>query len=422
MNELIFQKLKSTVDGVGATTGKQTEKAFNENFDLVKTLFTEVLSALAITVTSSELKQIKVDTSTTPYTLYYSLDDESKENPTWIKLLQFGFSQLTGSPYDSISLKTVLDTKANTVTTDSIALQITGINNDIFSINTKISGLKDEDSNLYHEIERLDTADESIRTSIQNLKKNELAALNAEDARLQSEIDALELSTGQTSAELSRVVFTEEGDTLWLRYESGTNELQASTDLGVTWLPVGAVSLQWKQLTGNPADASTLVELIDTKLTTALQKYVQTATFTSHTSNYENPHKVTAAQLGLGNVLELVQNLEASDNEIIRGNQDSYFKHIDEIPSKAYFLSSHFDRVKLTIEGANYYELVKTISDGESYIGPDDFVINHEVYESSPDTIPVYYKVYNNIADTSKLDIEYNESLYTYISGGGVLD
>ena len=422
MNELIFQKLKSTVDGVGATTGKQTEKAFNDNFELVKTLFTEVLSALAITVTSGELKQIKVDTSTTPYTLYYTLDDESVLNPTWYKLLQFGFSQLTGSPYDNINLKTVLDTKTDRSTTESIALQITGINTDIFNINTEISGLKNEDSDLHDEITRLDNEDQKIYTSIQNLKLNELANLTKEDARLQSEIDALELATGQTAADMSRVVFTEQGATLWMKYDIGAGELQASTDLGATWLPIGAVSLQWKQLTGRPEDATSLVSLIDSKLSKALQNYVDLSALLAHTADTNNPHKVTADQLGLGHVLELVQNLEASDNEILRANADSWYRNKNMIANKAYFLSSHFGRATLLIEGDDYYEPVKTIASGESYIGPDSFTINHEVFEDPTADIPAYYKVYTNNADTSKLDILFNQDLYNYISSGGVLE
>lgn len=420
MNDLIFQKLKSTVDGVGATTGKQTEKAFNENFDLVKNLFTEVLSALAITVTSGELKQIKVDTSTTPYTLYYSLDDESNENPTWIKLLQFGFSQLTGSPYDSISLKNVLDTKANTVTTDSIALQITGINNDIFSINTEISGLKNADSNLRAEITRLDNADSNIKTSIQNLKLNELADLTTEDARLQSEIDALKLVAGETTADLSRVVFTEEGSSLWIRYNPDNNELQASTNSGKTWLPVGALSLEWRQLKGDPALSTTLDSFVTTKLETALSQYITKSLYSTHVDNLNNPHKVTAAQLGLGNVLELVNNINQS--EIVQANVTSYIKHNNEIPDKAYFLSSHFGRVKLTIEGNDFFEFVKTLNDGESYELVDGTMISKDSYEKDPESVPVYYRVSYNTADPNKLDIYYNEELYNYIRGGGVLD
>ena len=268
----------------------------------------------------------------------------------------------------------------------------------------------------------MDNEDQKIYTSIQNLKLNELANLTKEDARLQSEIDALELATGQTAADMSRVVFTEQGATLWMKYDIGAGELQASTDLGATWLPIGAVSLQWKQLTGRPEDATSLVSLIDSKLSKALQNYVDLSALLAHTADTNNPHKVTADQLGLGHVLELVQNLEASDNEILRANADSWYRNKNMIANKAYFLSSHFGRATLLIEGDDYYEPVKTIASGESYIGPDSFTINHEVFEDPTADIPAYYKVYTNNADTSKLDILFNQDLYNYISSGGVLE
>lgn len=423
MNELIFQKLKSTVDGVGATTGKQTEKAFNENFDLVKNLFTEVLTALAITVTSSELKQIRVDTTTDPYTLYYSLDDESVDNPNWIKLLQFGFSQLTGSPYDSISLKTVLDSKAPVGSIDSINLQITGINTDIFNINKDISGLRDEDSNLHDEIARLDESDATIKASIQALKANEIAALTAEDNRLQDEIDALELASGQISADLSRVVFTEQGSTLWMRYDPDANELQASTDVGKSWQPVGALSLEWKQLTGNPDESTTLNTFVSARLTDALTNYVQTATFSAHTKDYDNPHKVTANQLGLGSILPRIESLESQSSTLNYANPTSYLKHYADAASGLWILSSGFGRTKLRIEEEAYYTTVYTLTSLEdSFTGEDGLVITISSWESDPEAIPVYYHIDYNIENTDYVDIKFNEELYTYISGGGVLD
>ena len=94
MPEIIFQTLTATKTGINASSGKQTEVAFNDNFALVKSLLEALFKIAGITVTSEQVTQIKADTTTNPYTLYYSVDPLTKENPTWIPLIVTNFANL----------------------------------------------------------------------------------------------------------------------------------------------------------------------------------------------------------------------------------------------------------------------------------------------------------------------------------------
>ena len=124
MPEIIFQTLKSTATGVAASTGKQTEVAFNDNFSLVKNLFEQLFNVAAVTITSDEITQIKADTTTTPYTLYYTTDDPTSSNINWIPLVVTSFAKLQGDPSDNIALKTVLDAKGSAADVATLQTQM----------------------------------------------------------------------------------------------------------------------------------------------------------------------------------------------------------------------------------------------------------------------------------------------------------
>lgn len=395
MDEIIFQKLKSTVDGVGATTGKQTETAFNENFELVKSLFTQILVSLSLTVVSQEIKQLRVDTATNPYTLYYSLDDLDVADPTWIKLLNFSFAQLTGSPMDNIALKTILDSKASQGSLDTLTLQVTGCIDSVTALTSLVN----------------------------NINNTELPSLKDKDRTLEASIKANKDSIDAINADLENVVLTQAGDSLWIRYNSGDNILEISINQGTSWTPVGTLNMTWTQISGDPSESESLSNFISEAITNAVANFITTETFSNHVSDTNNPHNVTAAQLGLGNVLDLINKLEGSESTIIYGKTSSFLTNIDKIPlGKAYFTSSHFDRVPLTIEGEDYYDFVQTITPDESYTGPDEFTITVEIFNTAPETIPTYYHVFNNDDISDNIDIYFNETLYNYIEEGGKLE
>ena len=263
MPEIIFQRLKSTPSGVAASTGKQTEVAFNDNFALVKNLLEQLFSVAAITVTSEQITQLKADTTTNPYTLYYTTDDPSSETVNWHRLVMSDFASLTGDPNDNIALKTILDSKASASDVATLQGQMTTAQTDLT---------------------RLDTTVGQHTTQI--------GANSAAISTLQGDVNDR--------------VRTPHGNLLYLRYVVSTNMVEYSLD-GTTWVGIASAGATFASLEGRPTDNQRLVDYISEEITNAINAidfsiYALNTDLTSHVTSYNNPHNVTKAQLGLGNV------------------------------------------------------------------------------------------------------------------------
>lgn len=262
MPEIEFSRITATRTGENASSGKETELAFNGNFVIVKTLLEQLFAVASITVTSEEITQIKVDTTTTPYTLYYTMDALTSEDPTWIPLVSTSFADLGGDPNDNIALKTILDAK--------------GSASDVATLQTQMSGTMSTVSNL------------------QTTVGNHTTAIGANTSAIT-----------QLQSDVNDRVKTPHGDILYLRYVSGSNEIQYSTD-GTTWTGILSTGISFASITGNADDNASLVSYVAGEIANALltisTTYVTQTMFTEHTTDTNNPHGVTKAQVGLGNV------------------------------------------------------------------------------------------------------------------------
>lgn len=239
--DIPFKTITSTVDGVNASTGKQTEEAFNQNFALAKDLLEQLLNIASVTIISDDMTSIKVDKTTTPYTLYYTCDDPTDPSAVWNRLMNVSFAELTGAPTDNIALNTVLASKASA--TDLATLQGT------------VSGMT------------------STISTIQN--------------------------------DLADRVRVPHNDILYMRYVANGNTIQYSTN-GANWVDILSAGISFSGITGSAADNASLVSYvgsqIDTTLQTVANTYATQANLTAHITNQNNPHAVTKAQVGLGNV------------------------------------------------------------------------------------------------------------------------
>lgn len=309
LNSIIFQTLRSTPDGVGATTGKQTEEAFNNNFELVKNLLTDLFSIASITVTAQDIKQLKYDTNT--HEVYFSLDDESVAEPTWISMSRPQFSNIQGDPLTNIALKEILDSKATTSALQALSSIVSADSGTLETAVTDITALKTTTNTLSGDI-----------TSIR--------------------------------ADLQDVVRTDGANQLYIRYVPATNSIEYSTDKA-HWKDINDANVAFSHISGNASDNQSLVTYVAQQIAASGGDYVAKSTFNAHTQNRNNPHQVTKAQIGLGNV----ENYSAADMPISNAVQaaldnlnvdtaittlnpseyyDSQFTPID----KAYFISSSF--------------------------------------------------------------------------------
>ena len=241
MADINFKTITSTVDGVNASTGKQTEEAFNQNFALAKTLLEQLLSIASVTIISDDMTSIKVDKTTSPYTLYYTLDDPTDPSAVWNRLMNVSFAELTGAPTDNIALNTALNTKANQTDLATLTTQVNGMTTTIGSIQNEVA--------------------DRVRTP--------------------------------------------HNDVLYLKYDPGTNAIQYSTT-GSNYIDILSSGISFSSITGSAADNASIVSYVASQITTVLNTvantYATQADLSAHELNQNNPHSVTKAQVGLGNV------------------------------------------------------------------------------------------------------------------------
>lgn len=261
-NDIIFQTIKSTRTGEGASTGKQTEIAFNQNFALAKRLFDELISIASMSVVSEQVTQVKLDTSTRPYLIYYSIDPITDPNPTWIPAANTSFSSIIGVPTDNIALKTLLDSKGSATDVEILKTQMSGATSDIIALQNQ---------------QEINTTNIATNTS----------------------------SITDIQATLLDTVRTQHGDTLYIRYVQQTNTLEYSLD-GVTYTDISALGTDFGSITGNVTDNATLVNYISNQIAIAIADatatYALAADLQAHVTNVNNPHGITKAQIGLGDV------------------------------------------------------------------------------------------------------------------------
>lgn len=262
MPEIEFRTLVSTRTGENASTGKQTEVAFNENFALVKTLLNQLFAVASVAITSEQMTRIKVDTTTTPYTLSYTIDDPSSETPTWIPLVQTSFAEIGGSPNDNIALKTILDSK--------------GSASDVATLQTQMTAAQGNISNLQTTVGQHTTTIGQQGSAISTLQ-----------------------------SDVNDRVRTPHGDLLYLQYVPATNAIQYSVD-GTNWVDILSSGISFGSITGNADDNASLVSYVAAQIAAAMvtigNTYATQTIFNDHVSNTNNPHSVTKAQVGLGNV------------------------------------------------------------------------------------------------------------------------
>lgn len=354
MNEIIFQIITSTPDGTGlATSGREMQQAFNGNFAIVKRYLDILLDVVSTQVSSEDVRQFRVDTSTTPYKVYYTLDDETVENPEWI-YLSANFSDLVGEPRDNIALKEELDSKAD-------ADVVTDIQGTVLTHTSQISDLSGRVTPLETITATHTTQINTINTVIPHTVRNPNNTL------------------------------------LYIRYNSVERKLEYSTD-GNNWYNVADTGVSWTDITGNPEDSVPLNRMVNNLIIDAQQQaggYATSQDLLNHTSNTNNPHQVTAEQLGLGNVLTRLDALESGE----ASKADYCLSEYEgmQTTSQSYYISSKFIDQSLYSD----WTILATIDANNSYTTTEGWVIDININPYDPVVednnyfipLPRYYKI-----------------------------
>lgn len=366
--EIIFQKIVSTADGQGATEGRYMEKYFNGNFDKVKTLLTSLFQVVSVQVSSENVTQIKVDTTTDPYSLYYTIDPIGTAEPNWI-LLTSTFANLLGKPSDNIALKTELESKASKEVTDTLVVQV-GKNTDNITEITK------------------------------NVTKN------------QDDIEDLQLRLNNVDGTLDTVVHTDGSGAFYIRYNAYLNTVEYSTTAQTDdWHSVIATNINFLDIQGLPEDNALLVEYVNNVLSSITGNFISMEELVKHTSDYNNPHQVTAEQVGLGNIQNEVDALKGAAN-LANNNTLTKYLNEEQADDLVCYISSHYVN---TAEIGSFVQ-VALLTGTQTYKTVDGLVVS---INTDPQTLPQWYNLVLSDDEPISATVYYNEELRTYMLGGG---
>lgn len=294
-------------DGKTGTTGDALETSWTTNFTLIKSLLETLDEDVQRRIVSGQIQEIKVENGVASFTT-----DNGK---TWTSLGP-DFANITGNPDDCPALVAKFK---NYATTDQFK-----------NLDDRLSDTETDITTLDASVNLLNTDVTDIKNTLSNPTTGILVRLIAVETDLNKKI------TSQSVIEIKEV---EEG------------QLQYTTD-GSDWYPVAAaIGIDWGVIGGNienQADLMNRFDIINDTLETIQQD------LTNHTTNYQNPHKVSAQQIGLGNV----DNTSDADKPVSNAQQTA----IDNA------VSSGISSLKIRAMTSQDYEALKTKDENTVYI------------------------------------------------------
>lgn len=244
-------------EGKTGTSGEQLEVMWTTNFNLIKSLFESLDQDVQNRILSNDITQMKVENGVA----YFTTNGED-----WISLGP-SFANLTGDPDENPAL---VEKFGNYVT----IVTFNALNNRLSLAESSIILLQGDVVNL------------------QNLVGTLRAEVEANNTGLLARVAVLETNIAHKITSQSVVEIREHSE----------GELEYTID-GVHWYGVSeSDAVTWGNILGNISDQADL-QLIFTNINEAIAELQPTvAAARDHMQDYNNPHQVTKAQLGLGNV------------------------------------------------------------------------------------------------------------------------
>ena len=238
-------------------SGQQLVDQMNSNFHAIDAQFLAHNDALNVRIISNQIKEIKEENGVVYYTT-----DNTADPIAWIPL-QAEWGKIVGDINKQQDLQQALSSKTPISDFNDLAAKVSTNSSNILLLQGSVSTLS------------------NTLTALSN-------QINGADGILVRLTDA--------EATLAKKITSEE--VLEIRVVNGT-ALEFTTD-GEHWNPVSdAGMVEWGNITGdiaNQADLQLLLKNINDSLNTI------SSNLTSHVDDENNPHNVTAEQVGLGNV------------------------------------------------------------------------------------------------------------------------
>lgn len=248
--------------GKTGTSGEQLEQDWKYNFDLIKNLISSLDADVIKKITSNEIQQIKVVDGIA----YFTTDD----GQTWSSL-GASFATIAGNPDDCPALVEKFKDYTTIVDFKALGDRVTLAENNIVVLQST-TGLLNTDVGI-------------LKQEIETPVTGALARLIILETDMKEKISSKSIIEIRERAE----------------------GLLEYTNDGTNWFPVSSlVGVQWGEILGdinNQADLKLqfehITELIEEASTTA---NTAANSLDEHLKDYNNPHAVTAEQIGLGNV------------------------------------------------------------------------------------------------------------------------
>lgn len=244
-------------EGKTGTSGEQLEVMWTTNFNLIKSLFNSLDADVQKRILSNEIKQIKVDNGI----VYYSTDGEN-----WTSL-QASFASLVGSPDDNLALTEKFNEYVTVVTFNALDNRLSVAESSIIVMNSDLTLTMQDVTQLKAEVEAANTG-------------------------LMAKVGVLE----------TKIADKISSPTVLKIREHSEGELEYTTD-GTNWHGVSeSQSVLWGSVLGDIRNQLDLMNLFDAMGDRVSVLEALKPSITNHLNDTNNPHQVTASQLGLGNV------------------------------------------------------------------------------------------------------------------------
>lgn len=242
-------------------SGQRMVDGINEDFRTILGQLASISSDLNIRIISNDIKEIKVENGV----VYYTTDSPTAEERTW-NSLQASWGNIAGTLTDQQDLMTALNGKVS--------------QSDFNTLSSSVGTLSDNLVILSGTVSSQGTSIQSLNSQI-NGANGILVRLDGIDTTLSEKISSSQI--------------------LAIRVVSDS-VLEYTTD-GTTWKSIANVgTVEWGDITGdiaNQADLQLVLQNISNAIST-IQGDI--TTLQGHTTDTNNPHQVTKAQVGLGNV------------------------------------------------------------------------------------------------------------------------
>lgn len=281
--------------------GRDFIEAFNGNFNICDENFIYILGQMIYMVKSSDIKEFKLQDGVVQYTL----DVEEPKTWTPVDITQWG--NIKGSLADQLDLKEALDSKAAAETVATLQNLVSTINSKL----TNLTGVVDTaNANINKNTNSINDILTTLNTKVTSTTVKELRLL---DGVFQWSPDGL--NWYQQEAVKS------------LNWGSMTGDIEQQTDLyqiiselrnGISTLnqSISSLTNSVNTLTSNVSSLQSTVNNLSpevenlktamTSLNSAVEELdtnkANSSDLSSHVNNFENPHNVTKAQVGLENV------------------------------------------------------------------------------------------------------------------------